>query len=70
MRSMVEGCNPIESGTPLRQAFGLPPPLQGEELLRRSDLLQPIAMVGIDSAICPIAPASFATKPRLCAGSP
>jgi len=31
MRSMVEGCSPLESATPLRQACGLPPPLQGEE---------------------------------------
>jgi len=32
MRSMVEGCPPLESGTPLRQSFGLPPPIAGEEL--------------------------------------
>ncbi len=31
MQSMVEGDAPIESGTPLRQACGLPPPLAGEE---------------------------------------
>ncbi len=38
MRSMVEGCPPLESGTPLRQSFGLPPPLAGEELqFNRSD---------------------------------
>jgi hypothetical protein len=29
--AVVEGCHPIENGTPLRQAFGLPPPLAGEE---------------------------------------
>ncbi len=27
MRSMVEGCHPLDSATPLRQACGLPPPL-------------------------------------------
>ena len=31
MRSMVEGCPRLDNGTPLRQAFGLPPPLAGEE---------------------------------------
>ncbi len=31
MRSMVEGCHPVENGTPLRQAFGLPPLLKEEE---------------------------------------
>jgi len=31
MRSMVEGCPALERVTPLRQAFGLPPPLAGEE---------------------------------------
>jgi hypothetical protein len=37
MRNMVEGCHrsrsrtPSQSVTPLRQAFGLPPPLSGEE---------------------------------------
>jgi len=31
MRRMVEGCPPIESATPLRQGFALPPPLAGEE---------------------------------------
>ena len=37
MRSMVEGCTRLRvrawppTGTPLRQAFGLPPPLAGEE---------------------------------------
>ncbi len=31
MRSMVEGCPAIERVTPLRQAFGQPPPLPGEE---------------------------------------
>ena len=28
----VDGCNPIESGTPLRQGFALPPPPAGEDL--------------------------------------
>ena len=31
MRSMVEGCPPLDRVTPLRQACGLPPPLAGEE---------------------------------------
>ncbi len=31
MRSMVEGCPALDRVTPLRQAFGLPPPLAGEE---------------------------------------
>ncbi len=30
-RMVVEGCPPIESGTPLRQGYALPPPLPGEE---------------------------------------
>ena len=35
MRSMVEGCPRFDSGTPLRQSFGLPPPLAGEEKIYR-----------------------------------
>ena len=29
-KRMVEGCHPIESVTPLRQHFVLPPPLPGQ----------------------------------------
>ena len=54
MRSMVEGC-PRSSqnlsspaGTPLRQAFGLPPPLAGEDMMhvdrRQARLVQPARM--------------------------
>ena len=32
---MVEGCRPIERGTPLRLAYGQPPPLTGEDGLER-----------------------------------
>ena|GEM_PF-1939614 len=44
---MVEGCRPIERATPLRLAFGQPPPLTGEDGLERPEAdLFPLPQAG------------------------